>query len=341
MLRRLIVGALSAVALALVLGGFWVQHALDSPLDVGEAGHRLMVAKGEGPGAVMRKLEADNIIPWSFPIRLYLRFTAVPQIHAGEYLLRGDDTARSVLGKLVQGLVIHHQLTFPEGWTLREWLDLLNRQDNIEKTLAGKTSADIARSLGIDAVNPEGWFAPDTYSYTAGDTDLEILRRANVRMREIVDDLWHQRDANLPYANAYEALILASIVEKETGVAEERTAIAGVFVRRLTGKMPLQTDPTVIYGLGDAYAGNLTRKHLELPSPYNTYLISGLPPTPIANPGAAALGAALHPAAGSALYFVATGDGNHQFSTTLDEHLKAVRKYQSKPRDGYRSAPEK
>lgn len=341
MFRRLIIGVLATVLLPLVLGVVWVRHALDSPLGVGEAGYHLVVARGEGLGGVLRRLEAHQIIPWSLPIRVYLRFTGERQIHAGEYILDRNDSGRTVLDKLTQGCVIRYQVTFPEGWTLREWLDLLHRQDKIEKTLVGKTGADIASALGIDATNPEGWFAPETYVYIAGDSDLDLLRRAHSRMREIVEDLWPQRDGNLPYTSPYQALILASIVEKETAVPAERADIAGVFVRRLANNMPLQTDPSVIYGLGDAYAGNLTRKHLDIPSPYNTYTIAGLPPTPIANPGMAALRAALRPAPGSALYFVAKGDGNHQFSTTLDEHLEAVRKYQMKPRGDYRSVPTK
>lgn len=339
MLRRLIAGV---VLVGLVGSGLvvaWVWKSLDEPLVVGDTGYDLIVAKGEGASSVLRTLETDGVIRWSAPARLYLRW-AGRQVHAGEYTLGATDSVRSLLDKMEQGLVNRYQITFPEGWTLRQWLDLLARQERIDCQVVGKSPADIAAALGIDAINPEGWFAPDTYVFVTGDSDLDILRRAHVRMQEVVADLWPKRGPDLPYASPYEALILASIIERETGVPAERADIAGVFVRRLAKKMPLQTDPTVIYGLGETYAGNLTRQHLGTPSPYNTYLVSGLPPTPIANPGVDALRAALNPAAGNALYFVATGDGSHQFSTTLDEHRKAVRKYQFRPRANYRSAPD-
>jgi len=207
--------------------------------------------------------------------------------------------------------------------------------------LKGKPLAEQIDLIGIDAENPEGWFFPDTYQFVSGDSDVDILKRANQKMKSLLEIAWHGRQSGLPYKSAYEALIMASIVEKETGAPEEREQIAGVFVRRLEKKMRLQTDPTVIYGLGDSYEGNITRQHLRGPTPYNTYVISGLPPTPIANPGGAALYAALNPAEGDALYFVARGNGYHQFSKTLAEHQAAVREFQIKKRKkDYRSTPE-
>jgi UPF0755 protein len=190
------------------------------------------------------------------------------------------------------------------------------------------------------AASPEGLFFPDTYSYSRTDSDLGILSLAYRRMQEVLDRSWQGRQVGLPYANAYEALVMASVVEKETGLAAEREQIAGVFVRRLRTNMRLQTDPAVIYGLGSGFDGNLRRRHLEdSANPYNTYQHKGLPPTPIALPGRAAIEAALHPATGSELYFVARGDGSHQFSDTLAEHLRAVKTYQFTRRKNYRSAP--
>ena len=197
-------------------------------------------------------------------------------------------------------------------------------------------------AAGLDLAHPEGWFFPDTYSYSATDSVSDILVQAHGQMQRILDRAWQARDADLPYKTAYEALIMASIIEKETGVTYERPEIAGVFVRRLQRGMRLQTDPTVIYGMGDAYKGNIRRKHLKQLTAYNTYRINGLPPTPIAMPSAAAIEAALHPLPGSSLYFVARGDGSHYFSDSFAEHQRAVRQYQIKQRaQNYQSAPSK
>jgi len=190
------------------------------------------------------------------------------------------------------------------------------------------TDAEILAAIGAEEKHPEGLFAPNTYVIEEGERDLDILRRLYQRQKRILAEEWAGRESGLPYNNAYEALIMASIIEKETGVAEERAQIAGVFVRRLQVGMRLQTDPTVIYGVGERYKGDITRAHLREDTPYNTYRRAGLPPTPIANPGRAAIHAALHPAEGDALFFVATGDGRHIFSATLAEHNRAVNRYQ-------------
>mgnify|MGYP000117690741 FL=1 len=201
------------------------------------------------------------------------------------------------------------------------------------------SNQEIEKLLGLEATSHlEGQFYPDTYNFHKGDSDLDILKRAHNRLKTILGEEWAARQKDLPLESAYEALILASIIEKETGVPEERPEIAGVFVRRLQKKMRLQTDPTVIYGLGDNYQGNITRKHLRQDTIYNTYRISGLPPTPIALVGRAAIHAALNPKPGKSLYFVAKGDGSHYFSATLEEHNKAVRKFQLKRRSDYRSS---
>jgi UPF0755 protein len=222
-------------------------------------------------------------------------------------------------------------LTLVEGWNFREVLEAVREHPVIVDTLpAEATASDVMALLGHPDEHPEGRFFPDTYLFPRDTTDVQFLMRAFERMETILEDEWEQRAAELPLKDPYEALILASIIEKETGRADERTEIAGVFIRRLRKGMLLQTDPTVIYGLGDSFDGNLRRRDLEADNPYNTYRRAGLTPTPIAMPGRDAIHAALHPADGDALYFVAKGDGSHQFSATLGEHNRAVRRYQLK-----------
>jgi UPF0755 protein len=241
--------------------------------------------------------------------------------------LQPQDTALSVLQKFVSGKIFLHTFTVIEGHTWKQIASLLQNKNEITLTLTGD-AAEVAAQLGVDHPHPEGWVLPETYAFARGTTDRELLRRGVVAMRNVLEQAWAQRSPNVPLSNPYEALILASIVEKETGQAGERARIAGVFTRRMRLGMPLQTDPTVIYGLGEAYAGNLTRKHLQQDNPHNTYTRKGLPPTPIAMPSRASIMAAVQPQESSALYFVAKGDGSHQFSATLDEHNAAVRQYQ-------------
>ncbi|MDX1803841.1 MAG: endolytic transglycosylase MltG [Alcanivorax sp.] len=226
-----------------------------------------------------------------------------------------------------------------DGWTFDEWRKQLDAMDTLKHALKGLSDDAVMARLGHKGQHPEGWFAPDTYFYTRGTSDLTLLERAMARQQDILNQAWAERDQNLPYSGPYQALIMASIVEKETGVPSERAEIAGVFVNRLRKGMRLQTDPTVIYGMGDRYHGNIRRSDLHTPTPYNTYVIPGLPPTPIAMPGREAIMAAVHPADTEALYFVARGDGSHYFSKTLAEHRKAVRDFQLRRRQGYRSAP--
>ncbi len=303
-------------------------------------GYELTVAKGTGINLLADGLVEQRLTKSAFPLKIYARLRPRREIIAGDYLLVPGDTLATMLAKLAAGAVQRHTITFAEGLTLDQWRKTLAKKENIDHTLAEKSNAEIAASLGIEYQNPEGWFAPDTYVYLSDDSDLTILRRAHQRMETMLASLWTEREDGLPYKTPYEALVMASIIEKETGVAEERAQIAGVFVRRLLKDMRLQTDPTIIYGLGAEFDGNLTRKHLRQLSPYNTYRHGGLPPTPIANPGAAALEAALHPAAGKELFFVAKGDGSHHFSASLNEHNKAVRDFQiDRRKKSYRSAP--
>ena len=241
---------------------------------------------------------------------------------------------------LASGRVIQYQVTLPEGITVAQALAILRRESDLEVDLSG---ADDPRLLALAEPfgHLEGLFFPDTYHYARGASDWQILQRAHDAMLDILEVEWQQRADGLPYETAYQALIMASIIERETGLPEEREQIAGVFVRRLQQGMRLQTDPTVIYGVGDEFDGNLRRAHLQDEgNAYNTYRHGGLPPSPIALPGRAAIRAALHPAQGSALFFVARGDGGHVFSDTLAEHEAAVRRYQLQRRQDYRSSPE-
>ena len=299
-------------------------------LALGEEERVLEVKRGDSFDHVLRRLRQLGIregrdVYWK---ALAWELGVVTRLQVGEYTVGHGVTPVELLRKLENGSVIQHQFTIVEGWTFRDLRLALARETALEQTLVGLSDEEVMRRLGAGGQHPEGRFLPETYHYTRGLTDLDVLQRTHAAMQKTLDAAWAGRDPDTPLKTPYEALILASIVEKETGVAAERPQIAGVFVRRLRLGMLLQTDPTVIYGLGSAYAGNLTRKHLETPTPYNTYTTAGLPPTPIALPGREAIEAALHPAAGEALYFVARGDGSHEFSRTLAEHNRAVARYQ-------------
>lgn len=252
-------------------------------------------------------------------------------IKAGEYNIKAGTTLPQFLDKIITGKVIQYAITLIEGMTINQVIATINEHAHITKTLETSDLSTLMVAIGKPELHAEGWFLPETYYFPTGTTDVEFLQRAHQQMVEALDMAWKNKSDNLPYKNAYEALILASIIEKETGIAEERAQIAGVFVRRLNKGMRLQTDPTVIYGLGDKFDGNLRRKDLRTDTPYNTYTRFGLPPTPIALASRESLEAAVHPADGKSLYFVATGqDGRHVFSSNLKDHNNAVRRYQLK-----------
>ncbi|WP_207061130.1 endolytic transglycosylase MltG [Motiliproteus sp. SC1-56] len=343
MLRRLLLLVpimLVVAVLALLVGKQKVLDFGERPLAL-EQEQTYQVRPGSSFGTMVRELEALGVVDQPQLFRLYARLDGnANRIHAGEYRLQPGMTHGELFQNLVAGAVIQRQLTFVEGLRVVDFLVELAAAEGVEQTEGGLTPSRVAELLALDGDNPEGWIYPDTYAYTRGTQDIEILRRAYRRMQEELAEAWDGREKGLPLKSPYEALILASIVEKETAVAEERPAIAGVFVRRLQKGMRLQTDPTVIYGMGEAYNGNITRSDLRRRTPYNTYRIDGLPPTPIASPGRAALDAVLHPAPGDALYFVAKGNGYHQFSASLAEHNRAVRRYQQQARrSDYRSVP--
>jgi UPF0755 protein len=288
------------------------------------------------------QLEKDNLLSHPRWLIVYAKITRQTGLKIGEYKLPKQVTPKTLLDTLRDGDVINYSVTLVEGKTFKEFMRVLATQEQLERTLTNKSFDEIIKQLQIDIEHPEGWFYPDTYQYVAGSSDVDILLRAHNKMQRVLDEQWLNRAKDLPYKNAYEALIMASIIEKETGVAYERPEISGVFVRRLRKGMRLQTDPTIIYGLGDAYTGNIRRRHLTQKTPYNTYVINGLPPTPIAMPASAAINAALNPAAGKTLFFVAKGDGSHQFSETLRQHNKAVQNYQiNNKAKNYRSSPVK
>ena len=261
------------------------------------------------------------------------------KIQAGEYRLSPGLTPAQLLDKLVNGEVVQYSLTVVEGWTFAQMVAAVAAQDKLTHTLKGVAPGEIMKRIGYPGVHPEGRFHPDTYYFPEGTTDVEFFQRAYASMERVLSEAWANRAPNLPFKTPYEALILASIVEKETGVPAERAQIAGAFVRRLKRGMRLQTDPTVIYGLGERFDGNLRKADLLRDTPYNTYIRKGLPPTPIALPGQASILATLHPDASQNLFFVARGDGTHHFSATLAEHTAAVRKYQVAPARNRRSTP--
>ncbi|MGL4486953.1 MAG: endolytic transglycosylase MltG [Yersinia sp. (in: enterobacteria)] len=274
-------------------------------------------------------LENTRLFPWLLRIE-----PALARFKAGTYRFVPGMTVRQMLELLVSGKEAQFTVRFIEGKRLRDWMNELQQSRYIKHLLEGKSDAEIAQLLDLkDSEHPEGWFYPDTYSYTAGTTDLSLLKRAHMKMEKTVDEIWQERDGALPYKTPGELVTMASIIEKETAVNEERTKVASVFINRLRIGMRLQTDPTVIYGLGDKYNGSISRKDIDTPTPYNTYVISGLPPTPIAMPGLASLTAAAHPAKTPYLYFVADGKGGHTFTTNLASHNQAVRVYRQSLKD--------
>ncbi|MCD5972891.1 MULTISPECIES: endolytic transglycosylase MltG [Pseudomonas] len=342
MIRKFLLLLETGLVLAgLALGyAYWQQNeALHQPLNVTQE-QMLDVPAGSTPGGLLNRLQTDGVIKDAFWLRLYWRFNLSGEaLHSGEYRMTPGMNAQSLLGLWQRGEVVQYSLTLVEGWNFRQVRAALGKQPKLEQTLVNLSDAELMTKIGHPDVFPEGRFFPDTYRYVRGMTDAEILKQAYKRLDDVLEEEWAKRAADVPYTDAYQALIMASLVEKETGVPQERGQIAGVFVRRLALGMLLQTDPTVIYGLGERYNGKLTRAHLKEPTPYNTYVISGLPPTPISLVGREAIHAALNPVPGRSLYFVARGDGSHVFSDDLDAHNAAVREFQLKRRADYRSSP--
>lgn len=324
-MKRLLPLALILLLLAAATSaGLWHQYQqfLQTPLKVGQAGLILNVEPGASIRNVLGELEQRDVTRLDWRWRLLGRLHPVT-IKTGEYGLPKDVLPVQLLDLLASGKVLTYRFTIVEGWTVKQLLDALGKDPVLEHTLA--TNADLATYPGLPSGHPEGWFLPETYVFERGDSDLQLLQRAYQDMQTELAATWAARDTGLPYEKPEEMLTMASIIEKETSVGSERADIAGVFVRRLLKRWRLETDPTVIYGMGDSYTGNIRRSDLKTDTPYNTYTRHGLPPTPIAMPGPASLRAAAHPAAGEAMFFVANGQGGHTFSSTLEDHNKAVR----------------
>ncbi len=319
---------LSAIAAALGLAAIVVAFVL-RPLEPPRLPFDFTVKSGASLKAVSRQLSEDGLFAEPYGFWLLARALGkASQLQAGTYRLERPVTPLELLDKLASGDVLPVEVAFVEGTTFRQWLATLAKNPHVRQTLAGKPDAEIRNVLGVEETALEGLFFPDTYRFVAGTPDVEILKRAHGAMKKRLAQAWEGRSPDLPLATAYEALILASLIEKETGQRGERPVIASVFVNRLRLGMRLQTDPTVIYGLGTGFDGNLRKRDLVADNPFNTYTRDGLPPTPIAMPGAASIEAALHPEATPFLYFVGRGDGTHQFSRSLEEHNRAVARYQ-------------
>ena len=327
--------------LLLILGGvgFWGYQKLTefvhTPVNVTQD-QLLTIDRGTTGSKLAALLEQEKILehadllPWLLKLQPQLN-----KVKAGTYSLTGVKTLQDLLDMINSGKEAQFSVKFIEGKTFKEWRKNLENAPHLKQTLQGKTDKEIMALLDIPAVskavyewnNIEGWLYPDTYNYTPNSTDLELLKRSTTRLQKALDKAWNERDENLPLADPYQMLILASIVEKETGIAAERPQVASVFINRLKANMKLQTDPTVIYGMGERYTGNIRKKDLETMTPYNTYMIEGLPPTPIAMVSESALQAVAHPAKTDFYYFVADGSGGHKFTRNLNEHNKAVQEY--------------
>jgi UPF0755 protein len=316
------------------LGGaavwLWVQHTMErhaeEALPIVQE-DSIDVREGARLDDIIVLLVDRGLITDGWWIRRYaIREGIDHRLQSGEYRLLPGDSPRSLFERMTRGDVIRRQLTIIEGWTVRQMLTVMRSATLIHTE--GLSAGNLSAALQIDRSNPEGLFLPDTYDYTRRDKDVDVLHRAYQAMQEELRAGWAARRKDLPYQDVYAALIVASMVEKETGIAADRPLIASVFAERLRRGMKMQSDPTVIYGLGDAFDGNLTRLHLNTPNPYNTYTIPSLPPTPIALPSRDSLRAAFDPPQTGYLYFVGRGDGSSQFSTTLSEHNKAVDTFQ-------------
>ena len=332
LVTRLIVCVFLLAILACAAVGYCAWNWLHSPISATASTVSFELPRGSSISALAHKLSQRDVITYPRVWTLFARYNGQAQrVKAGEYALKTNLTPEQWLAKLVAGDVVKYRVTVVEGSSVAEMLKVLAAHPQLKRTMPALTVDNLNEHFDLpEPQHPEGWFFPDTYVFRKGTTDLAILKQAQRRLAAVLQQEWDKRALDVPYKSSYEALIMASIVEKESGRGDERQRIAGVFVRRLRKGMRLQTDPTVIYGMGSAYDGDLRRRDLRRDTPYNTYTRHGLPPTPIALPGNAAIHAALHPAEGDALYFVARGDGSHYFSSSLAEHMQAVQDFQVK-----------
>lgn len=324
-LRNLFLFCLVLVVIA-AGGSYWWAN---TPLKLRSTPLEFRILPGSGLRSVAAQVVSAGIETQpTLLILLGKAMRAESSIKAGSYLLKTEPSPLQLLKKLTSGDVSQGEVVLLEGWTFRQWRERLNAHPDLQHHTQALSEAEIATRLGIGIPHLEGLLFPDTYLFDKHSSDLEVLARAHRAFKRRMEAEWNQRAIGLPYQTPYQALIMASIIEKETGRDADRTQVAAVFVNRLRTGMLLQTDPTVIYGMGERFDGNLHKRDLQTDTPYNTYKRSGLPPTPIAMPSMASLRAALHPADSDALYFVARGDGSSQFSRTLEEHIRAVNRYQ-------------
>jgi len=315
------------LAAATAFGAHWYIYQRPLPMTADRI--EFNVPAGAGVRAIAQGLQAAGIGVQADAMVAAARLGgATANLRAGRYAVERGITLARLLEKLKAGDVLREKLTVVEGITFRELRALLASAAELKQEGGSMSNADLLKAIGVAEAHPEGLFAPDTYVYDRGTSDLDVLRQAYRRQMKVLQEAWDARAPDLPYRTPYEALIMASIVEKETGQPSERALIAGVFVNRLKLGMLLQTDPTIIYGLGEKFDGNLRKRDLQADGPYNSYTRAGLPPTPIALPGRASIEAALNPAKTNALYFVSRGDGTSHFSSTLGEHNRAVDRYQ-------------
>jgi len=326
--RKYLIYLIVSLSVCIALG-VWAWRQVDAVGDRtlaldGQA--RLWIAPGNSAGAVGARLDALRLIERDWRWRWWKRLNA-PLVQAGEYRIESGEKVTDLFRKLARGEIVQHRFTIIEGWTVARLLAEMARDPRLRSTLDRPDLPALMAELGCAGCFAEGWFLPETYQFVRGDRDRDLLARAHRAMREVLQSAWNGRADALPLDNPEQLLVLASLVEMEATVAAERARVAGVFVRRLRRGMRLQTDPTVVYGIEGEFDGRIRRKHLRADHPWNTYTRSGLPPTPIALPGAPAIQAAAHPAEGEALYFVARGDGTHHFSATLEEHNRAVARY--------------
>ena len=332
-MRRLkisLVAGLLALGAASLAGVLWFQSYLERPLGAAAEGYVLQIPEGRALGAVLRSLASDGILDHPDALSGYARLRGLAErIQAGEYELSASLSPQALLGMLVGGRVKLHSFTIVEGWTVRDLLAAIRAEPTLRHTLAATSPEELAAELALPRPHAEGLFLPETYRHPRGMTDRDLLLKAHELLLDRLGRAWSRRAPGLPLENEYQALTLASLIERETALETERPQISGVFVRRLQRGMRLQTDPSVIYGIGPGFNGDLTRRDLRRDTPYNTYTREGLPPTPIALAGVASLRAAVDPAPGDSLYFVATGlpDGSHDFTATLEEHNAAVARY--------------
>lgn len=328
-IKRIIGWSLFFVILLISILVFQLLRFQSSNIVITDQEPVFLIKSGSNIKSIAQQLTARKFIedPWLFILLAKLK-GAETSVRAGEYQLEQGQTPADLLETFIRGSSIQYSITIIEGWSFRQMLAAIEQDPILEKTLSGKTNEEIMAAVGHPGEHPEGRFFPDTYRFPKGTTDVDFLHRAYALMQKHLEREWNSRDVGLPLASSYEALILASIIEKETAVGFERPLIAGVFIERLKRNMRLQTDPTVIYGLGEDFDGDIRFRDLKADTPYNTYTRAGLTPTPIALPGLEAIRAAVHPAETRALYFVSRGDGTHHFSETLEEHNLAVQRYQ-------------